>query len=118
MKEILFQLFGEGELVDDGYDCWHYTSDDFRISITGKDDTWLVSVDLKKCFNKASQSPIHFMYFEGKKFSRRKIKRIHEATNFLRRHAHEAGQFWGHMDGFDDLSSDVRSDFYSNYFYF
>ena len=117
MKEILFQLFGEGELVDDGYDCWHYTSDDLRISITGNHGTWLVSVDLKEYFDKTSQSPIHFMYFEDKKFSRRKIKRIHEATNFLRRHAHEAGQFWGHMDGFDDLSSDVRRDFYNNYYH-
>ena len=117
MKEILFQLFGEGELVDGGYDCWHYTSDDFRIEIVGKDGSWLVSVDLQEYFDKASKAPIHFMYFEDKKFSKRKMKRIHEAINFLRRHNMDAGNFFGSMDGFDDLSSDVRRDYYNNYYY-
>jgi hypothetical protein len=117
MKDILFQLFGEGELIDGGYDYWHYTCDDFRVAIIEKDGNWLVSADLKETFNKVSQSPIHFMYFEDKKFSQRKMKRVHEAINFLRRNKKDAGKFWGHMDGFDDLSSDVLRDYYNNYYY-
>jgi hypothetical protein len=114
LKETLFELFGEFDTVSDldelGYG--HFSTDDFTILVHGQHGFHLVSVDLNDCFNKESQCPIHFEVSDYKPLSKRKKDRIREATNFLIRNREDAGGFFGRMDGFDDLSSDIRRAFY------
>jgi hypothetical protein len=114
IKDLLFELFGEGELrpLYDG--SYTYEIDDFRVDVLEKDGFWLVSVDLKETFNKISQSPIHFIYSEYEKFSNRKKKRIRQALNFLLQSRKNAGSYFGKMPGYDDLGEWVRGDFYKN----
>jgi hypothetical protein len=114
IKNILFELFGEGKISDTGHNYYHYDQDIFHIDLLEKDGFWLVSVDMKESFNKTSQSPIHFIYSEYEKFSNRKKKRIQSATNFLLTNRKSAGTYFGQLPGFDDLGEWVRGDFYKN----
>jgi hypothetical protein len=68
----------------------------------------LVSVDLRKCFNKVSQSPIHFVL----PLSKRKKARVHSAINFLLANKKDAAGFFCGLPGFDDLDESVRGNFY------
>jgi hypothetical protein len=115
VEETLFELFGEfntiHELDEHGYAC--YSTDDFIICIDEHHGFHIVSVDLKKVFNKTSQSPIHFQLSEYKPLSKRKKNRIREATRYLLTNRKIAGGFFGCMDGFDDLSSSNRLAFYN-----
>ena len=115
LKETLFELFGElntvHELDESGY--VRYSTDDFIICVDEYHGFHIVSVDLKKVFNKTSQSPIHFEFSEYKPLSKRKKNRIREATRYLLTNRKIAGQFFGCMDGFDDLSSSNRLAFYN-----
>lgn len=114
IKDILFELFGEGKIVDVGYDYYHYEQETFHIDLLEQDGFWLVSVDLKESFNKTSQSPIHFIYSEYEKFSNRKKKRIQSATNYLLANRKSAGTYFGALPHFDDLGEWVRGNFYKN----
>lgn len=114
ITDILFELFGEGKLVDTGHDYYHYDNDTFHIDLLEKDGFWLVSVDLHESFNKTSQSPIHFVYSTYEKFSNRKMKRIQNAINFLLANRKSAGGYFGELPGYDDLGEWVRADFYKN----
>jgi len=114
IQDLLFELFGEGKFEGTDYGYWQYKHEDFYIYILEKDGSWLVSVDLKSCFNKTSQSPIHFIYHEYEKFSSRKKKRIHSALNFLLRSEKDGGTFIGSLPGYDDLDDHVRYEFYNN----
>jgi hypothetical protein len=115
LKETLFELFGEldtvHELDESGYG--HYTTDDFSICVDERHGFYLVSVDLREVFNKTSQCPIHFEISSYKELPKRKKNRIREATRFLLANRKIAGKFFGRMDGFDDLSSSSRDQFYS-----
>lgn len=114
INDILFELFGEGKLVDIGYNYFHYEQDVFHVDLMEKYGFWLVSVDLKESFNKTSQSPIHFVYSEYEDLSNRKKKRIQSAINFLLANKKNAGGYFGELPGYDDLGEWVRADFYKN----
>jgi len=114
LKETLFELFGELNTVHELDECGYarYSTDDFIICVDEYHGFHIVSVDLKEVFNKTSQSPIHFEFSEYKPLSKRKKDRIREAMRFLIKNRKDAGGFFGCMDGFDDLSSDIRRAFY------
>ena len=115
LKATLFELFGEAELKE--WDSWenHYTyhTDDFHVEIEDDNGLYLVMVDLHGCFNKSSQCPLCFRLDEYKPLSRRKKNRIHQAINFLLMNKKDAGTFWSHLPGFDDLGQDVRYAYYN-----
>lgn len=115
VKDLLFELFGEGELEPFYDNHFLYTNDIFRIEVLMNNDSNLVSVDFKSCFNKVSQCPIHFIHQEYKKFSRRKKNRIRQALRYLQSNKKIAGTYFGKLDYFDDLSVDVLNDFNINY---
>lgn len=114
LKETLFELFGEFDTIHELDECGYarYSTDDFIICVDERHGFFLVSVDLKEVFNKTSQSPINFEISEYKSISKRKKDRIREAMRFLIKNRKDAGGFFGCMDGFDDLSSDIRRAFY------
>jgi hypothetical protein len=114
IKDLLFELLGTGKLklILDNYNYYHYECEDFHVDLEERGGRWLVSIDLKSSFNKTSQSPIHFLYDDYSKFSKRKKKRIQQAINYLLANKKNAGTFCGRMPGFDDLDVYVRDDFY------
>lgn len=115
ITELLFELFGEGKLVDHTYGYHQYECDKFHVDLLERNGFWLVSIDLKSSFNKTSQSPIHFIWSEFEKISERKLNRIKSAINYLLINEKTAGTFFHSLPGYDDLSEDVRVDFYKNY---
>ena len=115
ITELLFDLFGEGKLIDNSYDYYHYECNKFHVDLLEKNGFWLVSIDLNSSFNKTSQSPIHFIWSEFEDISKRKLNRIKSAINFLLANEKKAGTFFFSLPGYDDLSEDVRRDFYHNY---
>jgi hypothetical protein len=117
VKDILFELLGEGSIKNCDYsdDYATYECEDFHVDISEKNGFFLISIDLKTSFNKTSQSPIHFIYSPYEKFSKRKKSRIVSALNFLTRNKKEAGKYFGELPGYDDLGEHVRRDFYNNY---
>ena len=115
LLKLLFELLGEGKLIDRLDDYWYYEHDTFHVDIVEYHGSFLVSIDLHSCFNKTSQCPIHFVFDEYQKFSKRKIKRIHQALNFLLRNKNRAGGFFGRMEGFDDLDYTCLFNFYNTH---
>lgn len=114
LKETLFELFGDFDTIHDEDQCGYssFATDDFTIRVCRYSCFYLVSVDLIETFNKESQCPIHFELSDYKPLSKRKKDRIREAMRFLIKNRKDAGSFLGCMDGFDDLSSDIRRAFY------
>ena len=114
IDDLLFELLGTGKLklVYDDPNFYQYECDDFHVDLEEKDGLWLVSIDLKSSFNKTSQSPIHFLYDDYGKFSKRKKKRIQQAINYLVANEKDAGTFCGSLTGFDDLDVYARDEFY------
>lgn len=116
IQDLLFELLGgdrDTKLVSHGYDCYDYPHDDFKVCLEENHGWWLVSIDLHSSFNKVSQAPIHFIYSEYEKFSKRKKKRIHQALNYLLTHKKDSYGFFGRLPNFDDLDGDVRREFYN-----
>ncbi len=109
MKDQLEAIFGTVSGEKEG-EYSVFRTNDFRIDVEDGGDEFLVSVDLKSCFNKVSQSPIHFIL----PLSKRKEKRVKEALNFLLARKKEAGTFWGRLEGFDDVDESNRSEFWRN----
>jgi hypothetical protein len=114
IEDLLFELLGNGKLklIHDDPNFYQYECEDFQVDLEEKDGLWIVSIDLKSSFNKTSQSPIHFVYDDYGKFSKRKKKRIQQAINYLVANEKDAGGFFGRLPGFDDLDVYARDDFY------
>jgi len=115
LLKLLFELLGDGKMVERLDDYWDYEHDTFHVDFVDYHGIFLVSIDLHSCFNKVSQCPIHFVFDENQKFSKRKIKRIHQAINFLLRNKNRAGEFFGKMEGFDDLDRTCITNVYNTH---
>jgi hypothetical protein len=116
VKETLFLFFGTDLELANGDEEYHWSyhrNDKFFVAVTKKETGVLFSIDLRSSYNKESQMPIHFVVKLGESLSNRKMKRICEAITFLQRNEKEAGQYFGSIPGFDDLSSEIRMNFYS-----
>jgi len=118
LKQTLFELFGDYLLVPCEFNTeptyyYTYNTDELRVDIADNYGYYLVSVDLKSCFNKVSQSPIHFTFSEYGKLSKRKKNRINQAVRFLMANEKDAGTFLGEMKAFDDLGWLTRKEYYA-----
>lgn len=117
LKSTLFELFGDHSLVSSKYNTepshyYSYNTEKLHISIADNFGYYLVSVDFIFCFNKTSQSPIHFTFSEYKSLSKRKKNRIREAVNFLLKNEKDAETFMGGLLGFEDLGWLTRKEYY------
>ena len=108
VQEVIFHFFGETETKFRS-DCgmfFTFENKDYHIDVILHNNKAVFSVDLNECFNKTGQCPIHFVIDFGRKLSRRKDTRIFSALNTLIRLRENAGEFFGLIPGFDDLSSE------------
>ena len=69
-----------------------------------------ISVDNRKCFNKDSQCPIHFML----DLSNRKKERLKQALKFLRTKEGERTSATFSWTGWDEFGEHVRTKFYKD----
>ena len=113
ISDTLFLFFGSDLEKSDSGDNWEYhRNKDFFVAVQKGCSNALISIDLKSCYNKESQMPIHFSVELGNPISNRKMKRICQAITFLMTHRKDAGGFFGSLPGFDDLDSEQRQKFY------
>lgn len=86
--------------------------DDLRLNVSYINGYNLISIDHKKCYNKASQCPIHVSL----PLSDRKMERFKKALAFLRTEEGEraSATFNWKNYGYDDFDDRVRSEFYRN----
>ena len=113
ISDTLFLFFGSDLEKSASGDDWEYhRNDDFFVAVSKAWSMALISIDLRHCYNKESQMPIHFVIEAGKPISNRKMKRVCEAITFLIRNKKDGGGFFGSLPGFDDLDSEQRQKFY------
>lgn len=94
-------------------ESWAVINDDeltFRINYCPNSETHCVSVDNKKCFNKDSQCPVHFVI----DLSRRKKDRLNQALKYLRTKEGERASSTFNWNGWDEFGHHVRDEFYRN----
>lgn len=118
LKLTLFELFGDHQVISSLYNTdptyYHsYHTENLHIDIEDNFGYYLISVDLQSCFNKRSQSHIHFILSEYEILSERKKNRIREAVNFLLKSKKDVGKFMGQLPGFDDLGWQTRKEYYT-----
>jgi len=81
----------------------------FQIHFNNKTLNHCVSVDNRKCYNKASQCPVHFCLED---LSRRKKNRLHQALTYLRTPEGERVSATFDWNGWDEFGHHVRDEFY------
>lgn len=109
---ILRDYAVDGIIKSKGED-WAVINDDeltFRVNYCLTTLKHCVSVDNRKCFNKDSQCPIHFML----DLSNRKNNRLHQALRFLRTEEGEKASATFNWTGWDEFGYHVRDKFYKD----
>ncbi len=88
------------ESAPDEYGYGLFLTEKFRVDTFTKGEKVLVAVDLRSCFNKVSQSPIHFVFPLKKRQEKRLKKAVESLLEFK-----NPGTLWGILPGFDEFSS-------------
>ena len=99
----LIKGFTEINKIEKFQNSIYYRNKQFIMKKFFYENQEVYAIDLRKTYNKDSQMPIWFKIKKGF-ISKRKLKRVNEAINFLINNKKEAGTFLGQMPGFDDLS--------------
>lgn len=110
MDEFISSFFGKPYKIapPDEYGYGLYLTEKFRVDTFTKGGKVFASVDLRSCFNKVSQSPIHFVF----PMNKRQEKRLVKAVDFLK-NAKNPGTFWGEMLGFEEFSRQAAQNEFS-----
>lgn len=101
IKNELFSIFGEMKEICSYSDSIKFHSEKFVVQAIKYSEKypWVISANVFGFCHK--DDVIHFNL--SKPLSRRKMRRIHDALNFLLRNKKSWGSYYGEIPGFDDL---------------